>query len=239
MDLSLGNNNIIEGRNIELAKEQNNFLESNIGKIINTGINLGIKYLLPDFIEDEVINIKDSIFNNGLKEGIDTAIKSTIDIGKSTLGIVTGKFENINQIKKVVEKGGIIDALSKTIDYTLNNVEKKGLLNNKIINTIKSGKNVILDNISSNIEEMLINQIKEIENIDKYTNNWKEAYIEKNFNSMQKEINKINKSIEKIIPLENIIKEARQVQNIHNTIKNNGLKFDLDNVQVEAAKILV
>ena len=35
---------------IQIAKEQNNFLETTIGKLINTGINTGLRVLLPDLI---------------------------------------------------------------------------------------------------------------------------------------------------------------------------------------------
>ena len=98
----------LNDKNIELEKEQTSFLESTIGKVINIGLDAGIKYLLPDLIEDEVINVKDTIMENGLKEGINTAIDSALNLGKSFLGIITGKFENVNQIQKAVENGGII-----------------------------------------------------------------------------------------------------------------------------------
>ena len=45
----------------ELSKSQNSFLQSTLGKIINTGLNIGIRALLPNVIEDQVIEIKDAI----------------------------------------------------------------------------------------------------------------------------------------------------------------------------------
>ena len=59
MDVSITNE--LNSKNIEIEKEQNNFLETTIGKIINTGLDVGIKFLLPDFVENEVIEIKDTI----------------------------------------------------------------------------------------------------------------------------------------------------------------------------------
>lgn len=137
----------LNDKNIELEKEQTSFLESTIGKVINIGLDAGIKYLLPDLIEDEVINVKDTIMENGLKEGINTAIDSALNLGKSFLGIITGKFENVNQIQKAVENGGIIDSLSGIFDNALNKINEKGKINENIINVIKEGKNIILDNI--------------------------------------------------------------------------------------------
>ena len=52
--------NELNNKNLEVEKEQKSFLETTLGGIINTGLNLGIKYLLPDFVEDEVIKIKDT-----------------------------------------------------------------------------------------------------------------------------------------------------------------------------------
>ena len=44
-----------------LENKQNKFLESNLGKVINTGVDMGIRYLLPDLIEDQVIDVKDAM----------------------------------------------------------------------------------------------------------------------------------------------------------------------------------
>ena len=66
--------NELNNKNLEVEKEQKSFLETTLGGIINTGLNLGIKYLLPDFVEDEVIKIKDTILNEGFKEGLNQSL---------------------------------------------------------------------------------------------------------------------------------------------------------------------
>ena len=43
LDLGLNNNQIID--------EQKSFLNTTLGKVINAGIDIGLKYLLPDFLE--------------------------------------------------------------------------------------------------------------------------------------------------------------------------------------------
>ncbi|MBS5864629.1 MAG: hypothetical protein KIC54_08110 [Clostridium sp.] len=230
--------NDLNNKNLELGKEQKSFLETTLGGIINTGLNLGIKYLLPDFVEDEVIKIKDTILNEGFKEGLNTAIDEVIDFGKSAIGIVTGKFDDISQMQKAVENGGIIDTISKGIDTGINKVNEKGKLNDTISNVIKKGKNLILDNISSNIEEMIVEQGNEINKFETSINEWKKAYENKDFDLMEKEMKNINKYLEKIMPLENIIKEARIVENIHSLIKNNNKNFEINEVELEAANVL-
>ena len=111
---------------VSIENKQRNFLQTNIGKAVNTGLNIGLRYILPDVIEDQVIEIKDSFLQNGFKEGIQTAIDSAINFGKSALGIVTGNFENIQQMQTAVKSGGIIDGISNVLNFTINKVVNSG-----------------------------------------------------------------------------------------------------------------
>lgn len=229
--------NILSNEN-NIEENQRNFLQTNIGRAVNTGINVGIRYLLPDIIEDQVIEIKDSFLQNGLKEGIQTAVDASINFGKSALGIVTGKFESVEQMQTAVKSGGIIESISNVINYTINKFVEKGNIPTSIGNTIKNGKDAILNNITQNIENEFKNQISNIEKINKYTENWKNYFNNKDFSGMQREYEKIHIKIKEIVPIENTIKTARVVKNLHELIKNNGQKFDLTNEQLELAKML-
>lgn len=221
------------------GKDQNNFLESTLGKTINAAVDIGLRWALPDLIEDEVINIKNSLIKGGLKEGINTAVSSAIDLGKSAMGIFTGNFESISQAQNAVKTGGVIDGISNVIDTVLNKTTKMGLINKGISSVIHQGKNVILDSVSKNIEESFTSQLNNIEKLSKYENNWKNYFEKRDFDGMQKEYDKIQQKLKEIMPLENTIKEARQIENIHNLIKNNGHNFDLTNEQLELSKMLV
>lgn len=229
--------NILSNEN-NIEENQRNFLQTNIGRAVNTGINVGIRYLLPDIIEDQVIEIKDSFLQNGLKEGIQTAVDASINFGKSALGIVTGKFESVEQMQTAVKSGGIIESISNVINYTINKFVEKGNIPTSVGNTIKNGKDAILNNITQNIENEFKNQISNIEKINKYTENWKNYFNNKDFSGMQREYEKIHIKIKEIVPIENTIKTARVVENLHELIKNNGQKFDLTNEQLELAKML-
>ena len=232
------NNDLELENNIENVNNQKSFLETTLGKTINTAIDIGIRALLPDFIDEQVINIKDNLFNHGLKEGISKTVDDAIDLGKSPIGIITGNFENINQMQEAVKTGGVIDGISNVLDLVVNKVEKQGIINNNVANTIKQGKNIILNNIESNIEKTFTDQIKSLEDTNSYINNWKEYYNNQNFDGMQKEYEKLEKELENLIPLERTINEARTIENLHNLIKNNGHNFNLTNEAVELAKKL-
>lgn len=230
LDIDLNNNQIID--------EQKNFLNTSLGKVINAGIDIGLKYLLPDFLEEQVIDIKDTILENGFKDGLKKGIDSAMDLGKSALGIVTGEFENVSQIQTAVKDGGIIDTVSSLLDKAIDLSEDKNLLDKSVCNIIKAGKNTILEQVSKNIEEELTSQIKSIEKLNKYCSNWNEYYGDKDFEGMEKEYKKMKVQIKNIIPIENTIKNTRYIENLHNLIKNNGKNFDISNEEIELAKKL-
>ena len=213
--------------NINLEKSNNNFLNNIFGKTINAAIDVGLRAILPDLIENQIIDIKNSLLENGLKSGINTAINSAIDFGKSAAGIVTGNFENINQVKIAIGNGGIVDNISTVLDKVINTVYQKGYINRNTKNLIKNGKNVLLNNVSNNIKNQLEEQTNAVEKLEKYLNNWKISYNKKDFSGMEKIYNKIEKQSQKIIPLENIINETKQIKAIHNLIKNNGQNFNI------------
>lgn len=224
---------------VRLDKEQQNFLETNIGKIINTTINVGLKYLLPDIIEDEIIKIKDTLISEGWERGLNKIIEEGINIGKSAIGIFTGEFESIDQIKKTIENGGIIDSASFLLDDILNKCTEKGLINKDIKNIISKGKNILIDNISTNLEEMIDNQKNILGHVKESSNNWRTAYMQKDFSNMERAYMDIEKNIKEIIPIEKIITEARRIENMHNLIKNNGGNFELTTNQLELVNMLI
>ena len=221
-----------------IEKEQNNFLETTLGKAINVGLDLGIRALFPDLIEDQIINIKDTFLNEGFKEGLNEIVDSAIDLGKSVIGIFTGKFENISQVQTAVKSGGIIDSTSNLIDFVLNKIQKNDLLSNTTINIIKKGKDLLLDNVNKNIENTLTKQVTSIEKLNEYSENWNKYFELKDFNNMDKEFEKIQNELKEVIPLENTLKQVRKIENIHNLIKNNGQNFDISEIEKELAEKL-
>ena len=118
MDISIQNE--ISDKNIEVEKEQKNFLETTLGGIINTGLDVGIKFLLPDFIEDEVIQIKDSILKNGFKEGLNTAIdEAIITSGGIKISEINPKTMESKLVKGLFFAGEIIDVDAYTGGFNL------------------------------------------------------------------------------------------------------------------------
>ena len=237
-------NNIEKNNNIELDNKiinentQKEFLETTLGKTINTAVDIGIRALLPEFIDEQIINIKDNLLNYGLKEGINKTINDAVDLGKSAIGIVTGNFENISQMQNAIQTGGLIDGISSLLDVVVDKAREANLINNTVASTIKKGKNIILNNVESNIEATFRQQYKAIEYADKYISNWKECFSNKDFEGMEKEYKKLNKQLKDLAPIEKTINEAKSVEMLHKLIKNNGQNFELTNEQLELVEKL-
>lgn len=221
------NNNITLENNLVNENTQKSFLETILGKTINTAVDIGIRAIFPNFVEDQVINIKNNLLNYGLKEGITKTIDDAINLGKSAIGIVTGNFETVSQMQNAVESGGIIDGMSSLLDTVIDKVKQAGLVNPTIANTIKQGKNLILNNVEKNIENSFNKQYRAIENTDKYIESWKNYFKEKNFEGMKKEYNKIEKQLKDMAPIEKTMNDIKTIEVLHNLIKNNGQNFNL------------
>ena len=219
--------------NLEKNNSREEFLNSTLWKTINNGIDIGLRYVLPDLIEDELIDLKNNLINYGLKDGIKKSVDSAIDTGKLAMGIFSGNFQNVEQLQSVIKNGKIVDKVSDVIDFVLEKGRKSGKINNTIGTAIKKGKDSILYSVEKNIESTLKEQATSIEQMDKYINNWKRYYSQQNFNGMQKEFNKIEKGIKDLVPIENTLKNARYIENVHMLIKNRGGNFEFSEDEIE------
>ena len=232
------NNNLEVENNLTIENEQKGFLESTLGKTINAAVDIGIRALLPDFIDEQIINIKDNLLEYGLGEGIKKTIDDAIDLGKSAIGIFTGDFENISQMQSAVKNGGLIDGVSSLLDTVVDKVSEAGLISNGVAETIKQGKDVILNNVESNIENTFSEQYSAIENIDNYINSWKDSFEKQDFDNMEKEYFKLEEQMQTIAPITKTLEEAKTIEILHNLIKNNGQDFNLSQEQLELVEKL-
>lgn len=225
-------NNIENGLDY-IKEKQNEFLKTNLGQAINSGVNLGIRYVCPDFLEDDAIEIKDAIITEGFTEGVSVAIDNAIELGKEIKGLFSGSFENLNQVNDVLKNGGLLDGVSKLLDSAIDWAKKGEFISKDTAKILKDGKKEILNTVEKNIDNNLNEQVVSIEKINSYIDKWKQYYDNEDFNNMEYQYKKVKENLEKIMPLENLIKEARKIENIHELIKNNGKKFNLSQEELE------
>jgi len=229
-------NNVLT--NEKTREAQRSFLESNLGKAINTGVDIALKTMLPNLIKDQVIDVKNTILEHGFSAGLNEAINSSIDLGKSAIGIFTGNFENIYQAERAIEKGGVLDTVSKLIDTSVTSAKKAGVLNKEISKVIKEGKNIVVESLKEKIGQSFKEQVRNMEKLDQYCKTWNIHYQNQDFSKMEYSYKQMEKYLESVMPMENTINEAKRIENLHNLIKNNGKDFNITDSHLELSEKL-
>lgn len=195
--------------------------------IANTGLEIGLKTILPDFIEDDIIDIKDKFVQEGFSKGIQEIINKGEDIGKSIQGIFTGKFETVEQIKRLVQTDGILDEASDIIDKVLKSLVNKKKISKSTYNLIKTGKKEILNSLENELEGYYKINEYSLENLSELCQEWKESYKREDYSEMEKNMKKIKQKLNKNLTIESIINEARNLEKIQKYIEEKG---SLDNL---------
>ena len=216
-----------------LAQAKN--IKIDIGNLANTGLEFGLRTILPDFIEDDVIEIKDTFIEEGFIDGIQNIIDKAEDIGKSITGIFTGKFETVEQIKRLIQKDGILEYTSDIIDSILKKMLSKKIINKSTYNLIKTGKKEIINSLEDQLEGYYKTDEYSKEDLEKYCNEWKESFKQKDYQSMENTMKKINRRLEKNKILEKTIEEARNIEKIQEYISKKG---SIDNLSEKEKELL-
>lgn len=215
--------------NLNFFNSQNNSLYSILNKVINWSIDEGIKYLLPDSIENEVIKIKNSIIIGKSKDNINNAIKEILSNKNKK-----NELKDINELENLLKNPKTIKILSEVVENILDNKEINGLKNKN-----NGDEKHILKNMESNLDNELNKQIKSIGKIKEYTDEWYKYFEKKEINSMNTIYKKIEKELKTVVPLENILKETRKIENLNQLIKFKGGDFNITKEEMELASKLV
>lgn len=223
----------------KIENAQNNFFQKNWGQAISNGIDSGLRAILPDYIEDEIIEIKNALIKGGLIEAVKTAIQVTINKGKEILGMFTGNLENMTQAEAILKNGDLLKSLAKILENIIDKCIKNGFLKETLGNLIKSGKDSMLSYAKNNIDKINKEQTKKIKEMNEFIEDWEEAFKNQDFKKMNNAYIKINRRLEDTLPIKETLDKAEVVENLHNLIKNNGKDFNLTEEQLELAKQLI
>lgn len=207
---------------MELEKNLENTKEISAVKIVSTILDIGLKAILPDFIEDDVIEIKNTFIKEGFVEGVQEILDKLEDVGKSIIGIFSGRFETVEQIKRLVQTDGILDGTSELIDKILKKMQNNGKINKSTYNLIKTGKKEILNILEDELKSTYQENTYSLEKLNQYCEEWKENYKKQDYEKMKKNINKIKDRLEKSELVEEIINEARNIEKVQKYIEKKG-----------------
>ena len=222
----------IENKDNILSK-QNNALSEILNNVINWSIDAGLKYILPDSIENDVIKIKNDLLNGNAAQKIIDTIGSVINLGKEKLNNEKKEILNTEDIKKVLKNPDTIKLISDTVEIILNNRDIN------IQNKERSNKKIIEKNVENNLNNQLESQINSINKIENYKNEWYKNYENKDFEKINKVYKNIKKELKNIVPIEKLIKETRKIENLNQLIKSKGGDFNITKEELELANKLV
>lgn len=226
-ELEIANNVNLDEKNIEIGKSQNNFLKDIFLGSINFAVDTGIRAALPNLIEDQVIDIKNSIIKNGFKNGMKTLVEKVKEFGASFLGIKSGNFNNLEEMDIAIKKGGILKSISKGLNYGIDVARKKGIITKDMSKLIKNLKTTTINTISNNIKNKMLEEVKKIEKIEKHQELWYKSFENKDISAMKKEIKIINNLKSEIVKFEKIMNNIEKINNIHKIItENNNFEYE-------------
>lgn len=229
-------NNVINFGN-NLANLQEKFVQSNLYDIFNVALDTGIRTALPTVAEDVAIDVKNSLLENGFKDGIKQIWNNTKEFGKSALGIATGKFDNLEQVQIATKAGGVLDSVSKIFDFALDKAVEKEKISKSTRQSLKTKKNSIIKDIKNKVSENLDNQVVYLEKINEYSDKWQECFENEDLNGMKNANRNIQKYLNKVLPLEKTIQNARKIEIIQCLVENTG-DFDITEEEKELATAL-
>ena len=212
-------------KNNEINKNQNDFIGNMFKNAINFGVDLGLKSLLPDLIEDQVIDIKNSILECGFKEGVNTLMKKVNEFKNSITGIFTGNFNNIQEINTATKQGGIIKTVSKGLSKGIDAGVKSGIIPKSIGGILKAGKTTMLNEFSNSLESQMRKEIQKFDTLNDLNKKWYDALDQRDFDKMTKYTEKISALSKDLVKFSNIINETKKIEELHNFIKENN-SFD-------------
>ena len=212
-------------KNNEISKNQNDFIGNMFKNAINFGVDLGLKSLLPDLIEDQVIDIKNSILEGGFKEGVNTLMKKVNEFKNSITGIFAGNFNNIQEINTATKQGGIIKTVSKGLSKGIDAGVKSGIIPKSIGGILKAGKTTMLNEFSNSLESQMRKEIQKFDTLNDLNKKWYDALDQRDFDKMAKYTEKISALSKDLVKFSNIINETKKIEELHNFIKENN-SFD-------------
>ena len=212
---------------MELTQNLPKEININMPKIANNALNFGLKAILPDFIEDDIIQIKDSFINEGFEKGLEEAKEKAEEVWKSVKGVFTGEFDTVGEIQKLIQKNGILDTASDLVDKITKLLLSKKIINKTTYNLIKTGKKEILNALEGELNNYYKIDTYDLESLNEQIEKWQKNYNDSDYESMEKTAKTILNILDKVDQIEAVINKARNIQKVQKYIQEKGSKEKL------------
>ena len=205
---------------IERKVRKNEKFKKNITNIANAALDVGIRMALPNYIEDVVIDVKNIIFENGFKSGMNEITNKA----KSLFELVFKKkkdYSKVEEIRNLTKQNGILDSFSKLLNKSIDTSVQNKLISKEIGSAIKSGKTAMVNTFSDKLEDNLFNEIKNIEKFNQSYKKWEKCVEKNDIEGMQREYKKMLRHYNKISIDIKQLNDFEKIEYIQEYIQNN------------------
>jgi len=86
---------------------------------VNRGIDIGIRLVFPDFLEDGIREVKDSLIQDGFGAALRTAVDQTLQLGRQALDFAIRGFRNTPEAIQLLDNGMLQNNIAKTVDEAI------------------------------------------------------------------------------------------------------------------------
>ena len=183
---------------MELTQNLPKEVKINLPKVTNNALNFGLKAILPDFIEEDIIQIKDSFINEGFEKGLEEAKEKAEEVWKSVKGVFTGEFDTVGEIQKLIQKNGMLDTASDLVDKITKLLLSKKIINKTTYNLIKTGKKEIINALEGELNNYYKVDNYDFEGLSEQIEKWQKNYNDSDYESMEKTAKTILNILDKV-----------------------------------------
>lgn len=234
--MELDTKDLEKKENINLEKEEKGFFDTTLGKIINTGIDFGLELLLPTSLEKPVMVLKDKLLQAGAKEKV-RELSNTLQEKQKEQKTITSDPESIlSQTKGLFKDKEVLNSISNILSEVFKTLSSKKVINKSMEKVLEKEKGKIMEHIEKQVDSEFSKQLKSINKLKTQISIWEKSYENQDLKTMKKQFEKIEKELEQTIPVENILKKARQIENIHVLLEKDPKKFSWSEEKLELAK---
>ena len=129
-------------KNLELSRQQNQFLQSTLEQSINRGLDLGIRAILPGSLGNRFMDVRNALVQEGLNTAVRDAISQTIEFGRNAVGFVRETFRNISEARRTIDRGDLTNNLSSNLDNVLKKAEENNRLDKELCKCFHERKRI-------------------------------------------------------------------------------------------------
>lgn len=245
MELILENNILNTAKNInkelELDKELTG-IKNQLNRVLTNTLDKVATYTIksmpiPDGFKDILYDIKDAFKTKDFKEIVGTAINSSVREGLEILGLDKSSIKNINEIKDIAKKGGLMYGLKAGIEIVAKKYLKNNLVGNYVYDFFNKLKDCPLTTEFINKFEGGINKITEAkEEFLSKCDEFKEAYENFDIEKISKAAKEVQKSFKNVKQDIECIRENKTIQNMFTLVNNK--KEKLTDAQLQLCKMM-